>query len=231
MKRALGLILAAATVLSCVSFSSLSADAYAIKGDLNGDNTISLRDASIAQKIDVGLISPSNDQLKGGDVNGDGAVSSQDSLLIQKYVCLDKDTVNMITPNLEERKSFVDTINSDREKLGLAPFTCTAAHYEAGNIRAQEYITTLKDSRPDGSEFYSVIKECNLNYNPSVTPNQLFIATLYDSNSAYTKLVKSYTGTDKMYTLLMSPEYTTLCVGSVKIPGNTDNYQWAIIVN
>ena len=231
MKKALGLILATATILSCVSFSSFSADAYAIKGDLNGDNNITLRDASIAQKIDVGLIDPSDDQKKGGDVNGDGSVSSQDSLLIQKYVCLDKTTIEMITPNKEERLSFIQMINDDRARLGLSPFSCTAAHLEAGTIRATEYISTPRDSRPDGSEFYSVIRECNLNYNPGVTPNQVFITALPDAKAVYNHLVKNYSGNDKMYSLLMSSEYTTICVGSVKKPGNTDNYQWVIIAN
>ena len=115
--------------------------------------------------------------------------------------------------------------------LGLSPFSCTAAHLEAGTIRATEYISTPRDSRPDGSEFYSVIRECNLNYNPGVTPNQVFITALPDAEAVYNHLVKNYSGNDKMYSLLMSSEYTTICVGSVKKPGNTDNYQWVIIAN
>ena len=121
MRKVLGLVLAAATIISCVSFSAINADAYAIKGDLNGDNKISLRDASIAQKIDVGLITASSDQLSAGDLNNDGSVTSQDSLLIQKYVCLDKDTMEMVTPQRAERIAFVNRINQDRENLGLAP--------------------------------------------------------------------------------------------------------------
>ena len=231
MRKVLSLVLAAATVVSCVAFSAVNADAYAIKGDLNGDNKISLRDASIAQKIDVGLITASSDQMKAGDINGDGSVNSQDSLLLQKYVCLDKATIEMITPQKEERLAFVQLINNDRIDRGLAPFTVSDSHLEAGTIRAQEYVSTGKDNRPDGSEFYSVLEECNLSYNPNATPNQVFISALPDCDVVYRHLVKNYTGNEKMYTLLTSEQYTTLCVGCVPKTGNTDNYQWCIIVN
>ena len=231
MRKVLGLVLAAATIISCVSFSAINADAYAIKGDLNGDNKISLRDASIAQKIDVGLITASSDQLSAGDLNNDGSVTSQDSLLIQKYVCLDKDTMEMVTPQRAERIAFVNRINQDRENLGLAPLTVSDAHLEAGTIRAREYVSTGTDRRPDGSEFYSVLQECNLSYNPNATPNQVFLSALPDCNVAYNHLVKNYTGNDKMYSLLMTEDYTTLCVGCVPKTGNTDNYQWCFIIN
>lgn len=231
MRRAVGILLAAATFMSCLSFSSISADAFAIKGDLNGDGKISLRDASIAQKIDVGLITASSDQLRSGDINNDGVVNSQDSLLIQKYVCLDTETMELITPNKEERIAFVNKINQDRINLGLTPFTCTDAHYEAGTIRANEYLTSAQNTRPDGSAFYTVLTECNIGYNPNATPNQLAVSTLPDATSVYNHLVKNFTGENKMYTLLTSAEYNTVCVGSVKIPGNTRNYQWVIIIN
>ncbi len=230
MKKLLGFILAAAAVMSFVSLSSIDASAYYIKGDLNGDNKISLRDASIAQKIDVGLITPSSDQLRGGDVDGNGAINAQDSLMIQKYVCLDKETMEAITPNKQERINFVSKINEDRVNRGLLPFSCTDAHYEAGNIRANEYLTNQKDTRPDGSDFFTVLTECNLNYNASITPNQIFVHEYMDADSVYNHLVKYYSDDDKMYALLMSGDYTTLCVGSIKESGNTDHYLWAIII-
>jgi len=231
MKKVLGLILTAATVLSCVSFSSINAGAYAITGDLNGDNKISLRDASVAQKIDVGLITPSSDQLKSGDLNNDGAVNIKDSLILQKYVCLDKTTVDMITPNLEERKSLVALINSDREALGLDPLVCTDAHYEAGNIIANEYLSGYTDKRPDGSEFYTVLEQCNLGYNSSATPNIATFTTAIDAEKVYKRITEGYTGDGKLYTQITSSQYNTLCVGSVKKTGTSDQYLWVIIIN
>lgn len=231
MKKAVSLLLTAASLLSCAALSAISADAAAIKGDLNGDNTISLRDASMAQKIDVGLIMPTEDQIKGGDLNGDGAVTSLDSLIIQKYVCLDESILNQLAPNKAEREKFIARINADRSAKGIEPFVYTDANLEAGNIRANEYIQNPKNKRLDGREFYTVLEDCNLKYNPSVSPQEFVAEDFAYASDIYNTLVENYTGEGKMYTILTSPEYTTICVGSVKISSNSDLYRWVIIAN
>lgn len=231
MKKALSLVLTAAAVLSSMAFSSISADAAAIKGDLNGDNLITLRDASIAQKIAVGLISPNENQLKGGDLNGDGVVTSVDSFIIQKYVCLDKATLDDLAPNKEEREELIGMINADRIAKGLDPFSYTDANLEAGNIRANEYLQVPKSTRPDSQAFYTVLEECNLQYNTGITPHEFAAFDYAYATDVYNTLTKYYNSTGEMYDILTSPRYTTICVGSVKDPTSANKYCWIIIAN
>lgn len=55
-------------------------------GDINGDGTISIADATELQKHLVGLVTLSDEQLAVADTNGDGSVSVADATQIQKYI-------------------------------------------------------------------------------------------------------------------------------------------------
>ncbi|MGQ9698985.1 MAG: dockerin type I repeat-containing protein [Armatimonadota bacterium] len=45
-----------------------------VKGDLNGDGKVGIRDATIGLRIAVGLQQASSDQLAAGDLNGNGKI-------------------------------------------------------------------------------------------------------------------------------------------------------------
>ena len=55
-------------------------------GDMNGDGFITIEDATLLQKISLGLLEPTNVQFYCADVNGDGNISIRDVTLVQKYI-------------------------------------------------------------------------------------------------------------------------------------------------
>lgn len=57
-----------------------------IIGDVNGDGSITVLDATTLQKYISGLVSLSNEQLAFADTNGDGSVTVLDATAIQKYI-------------------------------------------------------------------------------------------------------------------------------------------------
>ena len=120
MRKFISTLLAAATVIASLSFGMISADAATIKGDVNGDNNITLRDATLAQKINVGSLSPSTNQKNSADFDSNNSVELADALLIQKFVCLDKTTLDTYSPNRVNRIAFLDLLNADRAAAGLA---------------------------------------------------------------------------------------------------------------
>ncbi|MCD6385829.1 hypothetical protein J7M23_08645, partial [Candidatus Sumerlaeota bacterium] len=56
------------------------------KGDLNGDGTVSIEDAIIAQEIICGLYTPTPVQVLAGDLNGNGMVDAGDVTLIMQMI-------------------------------------------------------------------------------------------------------------------------------------------------
>ncbi len=55
-------------------------------GDVNGDGDINIKDATVTQKISVGILSASNYDLFVCDVDDDNAVTGGDTTAIQKYI-------------------------------------------------------------------------------------------------------------------------------------------------
>ncbi len=58
----------------------------AMYGDVNGDGAITVEDATLLQKISLGLVEATNEQLICADVTGDGNVSIRDVTLVQKFI-------------------------------------------------------------------------------------------------------------------------------------------------
>lgn len=57
-----------------------------IIGDVNGDGSITVLDATTLQKYISGLVTLSDEQLALADTNGDGSVTVLDATAIQKYI-------------------------------------------------------------------------------------------------------------------------------------------------
>lgn len=55
-------------------------------GDVNGDNKVTVQDASKLQKYCVSKVELNETELKAGDVNNDGRVDIKDSTMIQKHI-------------------------------------------------------------------------------------------------------------------------------------------------
>lgn len=55
-------------------------------GDVNGDGSVTVQDATVLQKYLAGLVTLSDEQLAVADTNGDGSVTVADATVIQKYL-------------------------------------------------------------------------------------------------------------------------------------------------
>ena len=58
--------------------------ACVILGDVNGDSVVDYKDAILAQRIALGLVAATPDQLMRGDIHADGKIDISDYLMIQK---------------------------------------------------------------------------------------------------------------------------------------------------
>lgn len=227
MKKLISVLLAAATMIAAVTCGAVTADAATIRGDVNGDNKISLRDATMVQKINAGLITPTSAQSYSADFNANDSVELVDALLIQKYVCYDKETLNIYSPNREQRILFLEAVNADRVALGYDPIEYSDAMLEAGNIRAQEYLMNEDHMRPNGRSFDSIITECNLPTNPDFT---ILEKTAYDSIKGKTFYNNMKSDNTKVYKAMMTAECRVVCVGSIPSTTSSRSATWAIVI-
>lgn len=226
MKRLISTIVAAAIAFASLSCTMISADAATIRGDVNGDNHITLRDATLAQKINVGSKTPSKNEKYSADFDASGTVELSDALLIQKFVCLDKTTLDTYAPNRSQRIAFLNLLNADREAEGLSPIEYNDAMLDAGTIRAREYIERGDNYRADGSQFYTIFAECNLNVNTAGSLEK----TGHDVSNG-TRLYNIYKSANSpVFQYMMSSDCTVVCIGSILDSTSSSMATWVIDV-
>lgn len=226
MKKLISLIAAAAVAAASMSLGLLSVEAATIKGDVNGDNKITLRDATLAQKINLGSKSPTGLEKKSADFDSNGVVQAADVLLIQKFVCLDKTTVEEYSPNRKNRIEFLTYLNNDRVAAGLPAIEYDDAMLEAGNIRAAEYKETNNHYRPDGTQFYTIFSECNINVDLGGTLERS--GRDVTGGRRYYNIMKNENST--VYQYMMSSNCTVVCVGSIPDSAGSSMATWVIDV-
>ena len=224
MKKLISTVLAAAVAVVSLSCGMITADAATVKGDVNGDNKITLRDATLAQKINVGSLSPTSNQKNSADFDSNGSVELADALLIQKFVCLDKSTLDTYSPNRVNRIAFLDALNADRTAAGLAAIDYNDAMLEAGNIRAREYSQNPVNERPDGRSFTTIFDECNLDMG-SGSQYEKSGSDVIEGARLYNIYKNANTSA---YQYMMSSQCKVVCIGS--IPTSETMATWVIDV-
>ncbi len=237
MRKPLSVLLAIASAALSISCAAITADAVTIKGDVNGDNRISLRDATMIQKIHAGLIAPSAEQSGSADFDGNGSIEIKDAFCIQKFACLDNEMLELHSPNRKLRVQFYEALNTDRVAMGLDPIDYNDAMMEAGNIRAKEYAATGSHQRPTGSSYSTVFEECNLQIYAS---SEVLEWGGYDTKDGgdyvYNHMKKDYEEkTNKessgVYKQMISADCHSVCVGAAPDPDNSNGLVWVVLVN
>ncbi len=99
-----------AIALTAVMLFSLSANAFAVQGDIDADGKLKMADMKLILQIASGEIIPTEEQLLLADCNGDGVVSTDDILVMMEQ-CEDYDPlmfmgeVSQITPEKKNTSS------------------------------------------------------------------------------------------------------------------------------
>ncbi|MBQ3970486.1 MAG: dockerin type I repeat-containing protein [Clostridia bacterium] len=225
MKKILSLLLAAVTACTCLIFSPITADASTIKGDVNGDNQITLRDATLAQKINAGLISPTSNQKSSADFNSNGSVELVDAYTIQKFVCLDISTIKTYAPNRSQRIAFIDAVNTERAAQGYSPLVYNEAMLTAGNLGADLYMQTGTVGDVD-----DLIDQCNLGDEACFSMQTTYTGTITTGAKLFTWFKNQSSSGSSTYDDLISPYSETVSVGFVNGTSNSTAY-WVIFIN
>ncbi len=157
MKKLTCLLISAATAAAVVSTAAMPASAdYMLMGDVNIDSSVSLRDATMAQKIQLGTLSPTAEQKNVADINGNGTVEVADAYLIQRLACYDDELVNYGAKSAtvqtfsnakKQRIKFYEAVNADRAAKGLSAIEYNDAMLAAGQELAEQFATEVANGK------------------------------------------------------------------------------------
>ncbi|MBQ1546626.1 MAG: dockerin type I repeat-containing protein [Clostridia bacterium] len=255
IKRIVSILAAMSVTAAAVSFGSVSANAADavryLKGDVNGDFDITLRDATRAQKIQLNLSSPSSLEKDAADMNGNGTVELADAYLIQKYVTRNPQVLNgdssagisAYAPYKQERIAFYEALNEDRASKGLKAVSYNDLFLNIGQQACNEWATEFAGGSKSYSGYISEggnrrkvallfseygVPDYNSNGNFGATTNGYL-----DGDKEYQSLKAAQEGDEKSpyNTLLMRENPTAICVGIHKLndDASDDSALWAFV--
>ncbi len=250
MKRLVKVIAAVAAAVSVAAVSAVPTEAfeinmknvtYMLKGDINKDKMITLRDATLCQKFSL----LSDDVLAGmadwqkytADMDGSYTVTVSDAYLIQRFATHDKavlegdGTIPAYCRNRMRRLEFYEALNADRVSKGLAAYSYNDAVMSAGQElcdawyeeRTATLATKFSGYRKivDHDEVMKEFGTVFYDYGFEGYDSNGIIATPYgetQSGAAYYNVIKNGSASNNVYKklyneVLMASSPTAICVG------------------
>ena len=134
-----------------------------VKGDFNGDGKLSAIDAREILIVSVGTKAATKEQISNCDIDGNGRLSAVDARKILRAVAglenieQDEETIEMQMTAIIE-KEFLRLLNAERARIGVKPLVKNEILTKAAMVRAQENITSLSHTRPNGKQYHDILK-------------------------------------------------------------------------
>ena len=193
-----------------------------LRGDSTGDGTTDLYDAILISRYLINTYS-----FGGGfrefaaDYNLDGVVDLYDAVDISKMLIQ-----NSIENELAERQKkeeyvnrVFELVNKERISRGLKALTLDNSLCNAAQKRATEISSNMSHTRPDGKEFFTVLKEMNISYNYAGEN----IGGGYSSPEA---VVKGWMNSEGHRDNILDPYFTKMGVGYYEKSDTQYQYYW-----
>lgn len=114
------------------------------------------------------------------------------------------------------REQILDLTNQTRADQGLPPLSQNSDLELAGDIRAQETVTSFSHTRPDGQDFFTVLQDSEAppNYQYQVIGENLAMATYHIDDAHMARYIfQGWLDSQGHYENIINPSYTQMGVG------------------
>lgn len=133
-----------------------------VRGDFNGDGLVTAIDAREVLMVAAEIKTATQEQVLNCDIDGNGRLSTADARKILRHVAeIEKiedsnETIEMqMTAIIEDE--FLRLLNAERVRVGVKPLVKNEILTKAAMVRAQENITSLSHTRPNGKPFSDIL--------------------------------------------------------------------------
>lgn len=204
-KKTVSLFLAVILLTICCPFSVNAASS--VKGDANGDGTLSVSDAAYIARC----LSKRRDIDLSADYNGDGKVTVSDAAEIARVLAR--------AQGVSYAQKILELVNAERIKVGASPLTLNTSLCSAANIRAVEIVDCFSHTRPDGASFSTAIDSLNISYRGCGE-------NIAAGQTSAEEVMSQWVASEGHYNNIINPNYTQLGVGYYLDNNSTYKYHW-----
>lgn len=202
------------TIAIMISIPFSAAASSNIKGDVNGDNKLDIRDAAyISKSIVTGTAINSN-----GDYNEDGKINIRDAASISRDLVKGKN-LNVKVEENSTANEILTLVNQERAKVGVAPLKLSSELNSIANERAVESSNYFSHTRPNGESCFSIFEDNDIDYSYCGE-------NLAAGNSTAKETVEQWINSPGHYANMIDPEFTELGVGFYHDDNSTYKYYW-----
>lgn len=207
--------------LLIISVISVNAVSYK-KGDVDGNGSITVKDASLVQRFIIGLDFLNDEQYNCADVDNNGRVNLVDASRIQRYCIGYIDEIPDVSSDNTDNSSESDSdntldndpylaevvrlVNIERDKVGVSPLIMDSKLNGAAAIRAEETSALFSHTRPNGSQWYEILSDKNISYSACAEN----IAAGYQTPEI---VVENWMKSAGHRSNILSPKYSKIGVG------------------
>ncbi len=217
-------LLLSVMLISISTVAGFAAETAKIYGNIDGDNDISVKDATLILKSLVQLATIDDENKALADVDGDNELSVSDATCILKYLVGLSGSGKTGEPYLTEeekiaalKQEVLDLVNVERAAEGLNPLEFDADVSACADVRAQEIVDVFDHKRLDGTHWYTIFDEMNV---PIISTAGENIAAGYPTPSS---VMDGWMNSEGHRINILRPEFSRLGVG---IYVDNGRYYW-----
>ena len=154
MKKIIAALVCVFMLVPCFSAAVSAGAAGIIPGDVNGDETVDMKDVVLMIRCLTGWNIGISDEY--ADFDGNGKVDMRDLILMIRYILSvnPEPKPDPVTPQAGE---VLDLVNAERAKNGLSPLVLDPELTSNANVRAKEISELFSHSRPNGESCITAV--------------------------------------------------------------------------
>ena len=147
LKKIIAALVCVFMLVPCFSAAVSAGAAGIIPGDVNGDETVDMKDVVLMIRCLTGWNIGISDEY--ADFDGNEKVDMRDLILMIRYILSvnPEPKPDPVTPQAGE---VLDLVNAERAKNGLSPLVLDPELASNANVRAKEIVEQISHTRPNG---------------------------------------------------------------------------------
>ena len=156
LKKIIAALVCVFMLAACLPTAAFAVDAGIVPGDVNGDETVDMKDVVLMIRCLTGWNVGISEEY--GDLDGNGRIDMRDLILLIRYILSSAPEPEPEPDPVPSQVSEVlDLVNAERAKNGLAPLTLDTELTSNANVRAKEIVEVFSHTRPNGESCFTAV--------------------------------------------------------------------------
>lgn len=156
LKKIIAALVCVFMLAACLPTAAFAVDAEIVPGDVNGDETVDMKDVVLMIRCLTGWNVGISEEY--GDLDGNGRIDMRDLILLIRYILSSApEPEPKPDPVPSQVSEVLALVNAERAKNGCAPLTLDTELTSNANVRAKKIVEVFSHTRPNGERCFTAV--------------------------------------------------------------------------